>query len=243
VKAPFARPALLAHAVIGLVSSGPLAAQTIEGRVLDDRDDRPVATALVRLVDEAGASSGVTIADSLGLYRIEVPMPGVYRLEAERIGFDPFETPPLEVANEDGVYPVDLLMRRSPLPIGGFEVTTEQIDRRLRSMTGLDPRGMRWDPFRRADLVNHAERGHDLTALMRWSNLAGVEVFEYTDGPCYLVRRYGCLMVYLNGMELTSETVDMVPLDMLETVVVLSPNESIVYGRGAVLLYTEAWIR
>jgi carboxypeptidase family protein len=243
VSVQYVRKTLLSTVVVGLMTSGALAAQTIEGRVLDDRDDRPVATAFVRLVDEAGESSGVTIADSLGFYRIEAPTPGVYRLEAERIGFDPFETPPLEVSNEDGVYPVDLLMRRSPLPIGGFEVTTEQIDKRLRTMTGLDPRGMRWDPFRRTDLVNHAERGHDLTAMMRWSNLGGVEVFEYTDGPCYLVRRYGCMKVYLNGMELTSETVDMVPLDMLETVVVLSPNESIIYGRGAVLLYTEAWIR
>jgi len=218
-------------------------AQTIEGRVLDDQDDRPIPTALVRLVDEAGAPLSIAAADSLGFYRITVPTPGVFRLEAERIGYDPFETPPLEVRNDAGVYPVDLLMRRAPLPIVGLAVSAEQVDRRVRSMTGIDPRSLRWDPFRRDDLVNHVERAHDLTAMMRWSNLGGVEVFDYLDGPCYLIRRSGCMAVYLNGFELTPESVDMVPLDMLETVVVLSPAESILYPRGAVLMYTEAWIR
>ena len=42
---------------------------------------------------------------------------------------------------------------------------------------------------------------------------------------------------------------DLVPVGVaqevvrVETVVVLSPTESIMYPRGAVLLYTEAWIR
>jgi hypothetical protein len=130
------------------------------------------------------------------------------------------------------------------VPIAGLEITTEQLDRQLRLLTGIAPRSLRWDPIRREDLVEHVERAHDLTALMRWGNYAGIEVQEPRVGePCYLVRRYGCLDVYLDGFLLTPETYALVPLDMLETVVVMSPNESIVYPRGAVLMYTLAWLR
>lgn len=109
----------LANAVLG--GGPPLAAQTIQGRVLDDQDDRPIVTALVRLVDAQGEQKGVSAADSSGFFRIVAPGPGVYRLQAERLGYDGFETPLLETQNPEGVYPIDLLMHRAPIPILGLE--------------------------------------------------------------------------------------------------------------------------
>lgn len=219
-------------------------AQVVRGRVLDDADDRPVATAVVRLVDPTGESLAVTVADSAGRYSMTVPEPGVYRLEAERIGYEPFETPLLETGDETRTYALDLLLRRSPVPIAGLEITTEQVDRQLRLMIGLSARSLRWSPVRPAELRDHAERDHDLTDLIRWENRAGLEVFETREGPCYSLRRYGCLTVYLNGLPLTRPLVDTVPLDMLHTVVIVAPSDgSPVYPAGAVLLYTEAWLR
>ena len=238
--------ALALVAAVALASSAPLAAQTLEGRVMDEADDRPVATALVRLVDEAGDQRAISVADSSGHYRILAPEPGVYRLEAVRIGYDDFETPLLEAGEADGVYPLDLLMRRSPVPIVGVEITVEQLERRMRLMTGISLRALRWDPIRRADLLDHIERAHDLTAVMRWSNYPGIEVrapLTALEGPCYLIRRSGCLPIYLNGSPLYRQQADLVPLEMLEAVVVVSPNETIRYPDGAVLLYTPAWIR
>lgn len=203
----------------------------------------PVATALVRLLDETGEVRSASAADSLGAFVIRAHGPGTFRLEVERIGYELLVTPLLDAPNADGVYPLELLLERSPIPIRGLEVTTDMVDVRLRSMTGMDPRSLRWDPIYREGLMSHLDRAHDLTDLMRWSNFAGIEIFERRDGPCYLMRRYGCLPVFLNGFKLIPELFDTVPLDMLETVAVLTPTESVLYPSGAILLYTEAWIR
>lgn len=211
--------------------------------MLDDGDDRPIPTALVRLVDEAGDEQAIAAADSSGAYRLVAPRPGVYRVIAERIGYDDFQTPLLETQNSDGVYPVDLLMRRSPVPIRGFEVSTEQADREIRLMIGISPRALRVEPIRYPEIQEHAERAHDLSDMMRWGNTAGLIVLETTEGPCYQVRARGCLPVYLNGFRMNPELFPVIPLDMLYTVVVLYPKESITYPGGAVLLYTEAWLR
>lgn len=235
----------LALAALGLFGSPghTVSAQTIQGRILELSSQRPVPTALVRLLDDSGEIRSVSAADSVGAFRIAAPAPGTFRLEVERIGYETLMTPLLDAPNPEGVYPVELLLERSPVPIAGLEVTAEMVDGRLQSMTGRDPRSLRWQPFYREALVSHVERAHDLTDLMRWSNLAGIEVFEYRDGPCYLMRRYGCLPVFLNGVELIPEIFDNLPLDMLETVAVLSPTESVLYPDGGILLYTDAWIR
>ncbi|MDX1647288.1 MAG: hypothetical protein R3304_09090 [Longimicrobiales bacterium] len=87
------------------------------------------------------------------------------------------------------------------------------------------------------------ERAHDLTAVVRWGNYPGIEVRESRDGPCYFVRRYGCLPVYLDGFALTRGAFDLVPLDMLHTIFLVGPCESIAYPRGAGLAYTYGWLR
>ncbi len=219
-------------------------AQTIQGRVVERGSEEGIPSTLVRLVSDAGEDHSITAADSSGFYELRAPQPGTFRIVAERIGFDDFETPLLSVENPDGVYPVDLLMDRSPVPIRGLEVTAEQVDQRLKSMTGIDPTSMRWRPLTRQDLIGHAERAHDLTSLMRWRSFAAIEVIVYDDGPCYLMRRYRlCLPVYLNGFRLSADLYDIVPLDMLQAAVVISPTESTIYPEGGVLLFTDGWIR
>lgn len=222
---------------------GSLLAQTVEGRVLDEEDERPVPTALVRLVDEGGQARAVTAADSTGRYRVQAPGPGIYRLQAERIGYEGMETPLLEMQRADQTYPVDLMVRRSPVPIRGLEVTNREVDRRLRLLIGISPGSLRWDPIRDGALRRHVEQAHDLTDVVRWGNYAGIEVRRSRDGPCYLVRRFGCMGVYLDGFRLTPGATELVSLDMLHTILVLGPHESLQYPSGAVLMYTRSWAR
>jgi len=223
-------------------------AQTFRGRVVDERDGRPVPTTLVRLVGEDGKQHAVSIADSSGVYRLRAPEPGVYRLEAARIGYENFVTPLLEVAQTGGVYPIDLLMRAAPLPLSGLTVetraATREADRQIRLITGLSPASMRHRPIRFPEIQSHLDQGHLLTDLLRWSNTVGLLVSNRIDGPCYSLRGRGCLPVYLNGMPIERDFVDGVPLDMLYTIVVVTPTDgSMAYPSGAVLLYTEAWLR
>ena len=228
--------------------ASPLSAQTFQGRVLDDQDERAIPTALIRLVDRAGEQHAVSIADSSGAYRLVAPKPGVYRLEAARLGFENFETPLLEAAQAGGVYPVDLLLRRAPVGIPGLTVeagvSSERADRQLRLMLGVSLRSLRYEPIRFDEIQDHIGKGRDLEGLMRWSQTVGLIVHFTTDGPCFSLRARGCLPVYLNGLHLNRDFMADVPLDMLHTIVVVTPTDgSLVYPSGAVLLYTEAWLR
>jgi len=238
--------ALVAASALATV---PLHAQTLQGRVVDDRDERPVPTALVRLVDEEGDQRAVSIADSAGFYRLDAPEPGVYRVEAARLGFENFETPLLEVTAPDGVYAVDLLMRAEPVDLPGFTVMTSRIpveesDQQIRLMLGASLLSLRYAPIRLEEIEDHIARGHSLEDLMRWTNTAGMIVRYTTDGPCFSLRGRGCLPVYLNGLLLNRDFMGDVPLDMLYTIVVVTPTDPVIpYAGGAILLYTEAWVR
>ena len=203
-----------------------------------------MAEALIRLVDDRGDDRAVSLADSVGRYRIEAPRPGEYRLVAERIGYDAFETPLLEASAADGRYAIDLLMRRSPVPIRGIEVSVEQAERQIRLMVGMSPRSLRVAPLHREQILDYAERGYDLEDVMRWQSVPGLVVRRTDEGwPCFQVRGRGCLPVYLNSFRLTSDFIDATPVDLASSIVILMPKESILYPGGAVLLYTEAWIR
>ncbi len=224
----------------------PALAQVFEGRVLDDGDGRPVATALVRLLTPDLEPVALTVADALGRYRIEVPGPGRYHLAAERIGFDPVTSHLLEVNDPDGTYAIDVGMRAVPLPLSGFVVTAErfaEIERGITHQIGISPTALRVPPLMRPDIDAHLEKAHALSDVVRWSGVPSVIVKETTEGPCFQWRTRHCIEVYLNGFHIDAGFIDTVPLDMVETIVFVLPNESIVYEAGAVLLYTEGWIR
>lgn len=237
--------------VVILSSWAPLTAagQVFQGRVTGASAEEPVATALVRLVDVEGGQLAISIADSAGFYRVEVPGPGTYRLEAERIGYQPVETPLLEAINPDGVFDIDLVMTPAPVELRGFSVMTnrladEEADHTVRMIIGLHPNSLRFRPISFLQLQDHLARAHTLIDVMRWEFGAGIIVYETRDGPCFEYRGRSCLPVYLNGLAINRDFVQGVPLDMVFRIQVVTPTDgSVVYPGGAVLLFTEAWLR
>jgi Carboxypeptidase regulatory-like domain len=245
-QAHLIRVAGFALALAGFLLSGgprPLAAQTFQGRVLEEGSDRAVATALVRLIDQDGVDRGISVADSTGFYRVEAPEPGVYRLEADRIGYDGFTTPRLEALRVDGVYPIDLVLRKAPIPIRGLTVSTDRAFKQMQLMIGMHPSSLRRAPIGPVDIQDNLDKGHDLADLLRWSNTPSLLVFRTADGPCFTLRGGGCLPVYFNGVRYQQRVLDVVPLDMIYSVVVLYRGETLTYPNGAVLLFSEAWLR
>lgn len=223
-------------------------AQVLRGRVLEEETGVPVRTALIRLLSSDDEPVVMSIADSAGYYRVEAPAPGVYRLSVSRLGYHTVQSPLLDASLADGEYPIDLVMQPAPVELPGFTVETNRVPpevlaRRVQLMTGLHPESLRVRPIPYEELLSHAERGHDLEGLMRWTNAVGIITKQTTDGPCFQVRNRSCLPVYLDGTHFSPELIPLVPLDMLETVIILYPLESIAYDAGAVLMYTEGWIR
>lgn len=239
----------VAAALTGLLAV-PLsvAGQTFQGRVVDEEGGAPVAAALIRLVDEAEGRHAVAISDENGRYRLEAPGPGIYRLEAARLGYRNFASPLLEASGSGATYPLDLLMARAPIELPGFRVEARRVsdaeaDRQIRLMTGLHPSSLRYRPIGYEEIQDHLAKAHTLVDVMRW-DVPGLVVSRTSQGPCFSLRGRGCLPVFLNGLPLHRDFVEAAPLEMTHRIVILSPTDgSAVYSGGAVLLYTEAWLR
>lgn len=230
-----------AAAVTALLPSALDAQAVVRGRIVDAQNDRPVADAVVQLLNPAGEPVRAAAADSLGRYLIPVPEPGRYRLRAEILGYQPQETSPFQVATDTVV--VDLRVTARPVPIEGVEVSADRVSRRLRQFLGMSPGQLRIRPIRDATIRSHAERGNDLTEVMASANVPNLQALRTREGPCYQFRGRGCLPVYLDGARLNRRSVPELPLEMLSTVVVLLPNESIPYPEGAVHLLTLGFMR
>jgi hypothetical protein len=237
---------LLGACAIQASAAEDAAAQVMQGSVIGANGEGPIATALVRLVDEDGEQVAITIADDRGRFRLEAPAPGSYRLQAERVGYRPAETPLLRATDPAGTFDVDLVMSVSPVEVEGVlvRVAEDQADRAVRRIIGVSPASLRFKPVRRASLESHVERAHTLGEVIRWEYAPALLVRETPDGPCFQYRTGSCLAVYLNGMRINRMLMPDVPLDMLYRVqVITSGDGSLAYPAGAVLLFTEAWLR
>ena len=171
--------------------------------------NEPVATTLVRLISEDGNLRGGSITDASGFYSIDVPGPGIYRLEGEMLGYENFLTPPLEVRNRESVHPVDLLLKRSPLLIESLIVSVE-----LPVPPSIDvgPNSFGYKPIQFEDIQDHIGWGRDLRDALRRPIPGRLLAFNTTESPCFSPRSSNCLPVPPNGMHLSPDF----PTDGLE---------------------------
>ncbi|MEQ9399321.1 MAG: carboxypeptidase-like regulatory domain-containing protein [Longimicrobiales bacterium] len=232
-------------ALLGAFVPAEVAGQTLQGRVLDQRDGRAVPQTLVRLLDGSGEQVSLTISDLTGRYRLEAPAPGRFVIEAERVGFRDYRSQEVELPRAGGTYEVDLLVVSEPIALRGLEVTglqREAVERRLRLLIGMSPSSIRHRPIMGAVVQEHVQKGHDLADLIRWQNLPSIHVRQTRDGPCFQFRTRSCLPTYLDGVRQRPELVSFLPLDLVMSIVILQPNESAQYEAGGVLLYTRSWL-
>ncbi|HEX8453724.1 MAG TPA: carboxypeptidase regulatory-like domain-containing protein [Longimicrobium sp.] len=93
---PIPFPRILALLAL-LLAARPLAAQTVQGELVDAAR-RPLGGAMVVLLDADGKVRGRVLTDEAGRFTLRAPGAGSYRLRAERIGFQATESPALALA-------------------------------------------------------------------------------------------------------------------------------------------------
>ena len=85
--APWMR-SIFAVLALSCVAHASAQAQAVRGKVVNQKDDRPVASAAVALVTQAGTVRRMTITDSEGDYSLSVPGAGIYSLRVDAAGFN-----------------------------------------------------------------------------------------------------------------------------------------------------------
>ena len=235
---------LLVPVLFAVAGASDAKAQVIQGRVTGP-DDRPVPDALVKLIGADGDQHAFFLTTGDGRYRLEVPAPGEYHIDAEALGWAPYRSTLFEMTGLTGVFPVDLIMTPEPIRIAGIDVSVERMERVAREVqliTGRDVAALRNPPIGIEELQDAWQRGWNVTDLLRRGGAAGVFVKEDPESVCIEFRR-GCLPVYLNGMRVPDEMVRELPVEMLEVVVVLTPGETIQYESGGIMLFTIHWLQ
>jgi hypothetical protein len=128
-----------------LTAAAPLVAQSIRGTVVDEGSKLPVASVLLRLIDDAGIEvpPGAR-SDSLGAFIVHAPRTGTWRVRATRIGFSPVTSEPVPLG-VGGLAVVRLRMTtvaQQLLPVQVVERRQLAADE-LMSTTGFDLRQSR----------------------------------------------------------------------------------------------------
>jgi hypothetical protein len=81
-----------------LAPLGTLSSQTVRGELIEETLEAPIEGAFVVLLDEAGEQVAAMLTNDVGRFVLHAPGPGSYRLNAERIGYESFASPALELA-------------------------------------------------------------------------------------------------------------------------------------------------
>lgn len=119
--------------------AAPLAAQRVEGRLLDAETAAPITGATVSLLQEDGTAVRSVLSDNAGAFTLEAPHPGVYRLRASRLGYRTGTSAPVDlVAN--AILPVQLRLSSRAVQVEPLTVTGVPRNERLESQGFYDRR-------------------------------------------------------------------------------------------------------
>jgi hypothetical protein len=254
---PATRPAVGGALVALLLAAPSLSAQTLVGRVLDETTEGPVGGAVLRLLSADGEEEALTLADSVGRFRLSPPEAGEYYLLAERIGYGPTRSPLLALST-DGTAPVELMMTPAPLGLAGFEVSVEERAADELRVLGLARAqlGNRW--IDRSD-IEAIPIKRDMGTVLEWQGIAGLRVVRPENlapgsadlGLCVSLQRARlgrgegtCALIVLNGVPVAGPQAILIDPETIESMAVLLPVEATTQwgtlaGRGVVMIWTR----
>jgi hypothetical protein len=123
------RSARLIILIAALAAAVPAAAQVVTGELVERGSGAPIGGAFVFLIAPDGERLAGTMTRGDGRFRLQPPLPGEYRLRAERIGYATSESPPLAVrVGETVAYRFEVEVQ--PFPLAAIRV--EGADRQCR---------------------------------------------------------------------------------------------------------------
>jgi hypothetical protein len=130
----FAAPSVILTGLL-LTDLAPLAAQSVQGRVVATGGETALGGALVQLLDSTGTVVGRAASSPSGGFSITAPAAGTYRLVVRQIGQEAWNSGPLELA---AGATIPLTIRLAPRPYTLPEITVTARRRRCDVRIGDD---------------------------------------------------------------------------------------------------------
>jgi hypothetical protein len=198
--------------LIATISPSVIAAQSIQGRLLEQGSGRPLPSAVIMLVSGANAAPGAsTKSDSAGRFLLRVPAGGIYRVRVEDPGYRTAVTPEVEVGPGDQLG-ITLHLLPDTLQLRPMQVTAASRPA-TRSVSGFTERAKRraGGAFITRDQI---DKRHPMTVSDLLATVPGLQVV--TDPLRFgadVRTTEGCRpQVYLDGVRypLRGETIDQI---------------------------------
>ena len=106
----------------------PLAAQAVQGRVLEVETDEPVVSAVVQLLrgDEGDHVVARSVTDEQGHFRLRAPASGTYRLRSLRIGYQAVITPPFDLLGGEAPLEVEVRLSAVTVELAPLTIVSER---------------------------------------------------------------------------------------------------------------------
>jgi hypothetical protein len=193
---------------VSTLATTALAAQSIEGHLLDGVTREPVPEGIVSLLAEDGRVLNRVEADSVGFFSVVAPGTGSYYLRAERIGYAT-KTDGVFDLGPDGRLEVEFYVLNRPVELDGFEVTAERTDwietratRRLRAQGFFDRQKMGFGYFTTPEDIEKRPpmRSRDLFRIIPGMAVGNVGR-PGTDGIVTMSCGRGGFAAYVNGIQ------------------------------------------
>lgn len=122
----------VAYAIVLLavgVTQG-VTAQRLQGHLLDLDSNEPISSGIVTLLTQDGQRIATAVTDDAGSWLLDVPAPGLYFVEAKRLGYQPWIDGPLEVEpGGDATFVYHL--RQLAVPLDPLEISAAATERYL----------------------------------------------------------------------------------------------------------------
>jgi hypothetical protein len=164
--APRPRILLVVPLLLSLTTASDAISQAlVMGQVVDGATAEPLRGVFVTVWDTAGNQVRGVLTDEGGRFQLQAPLPGTYSLQADRIGFDPVMSPPLELGPTPLSYHFELTSR--PIVLTGVVADVDQRQCRVRPEEGSRLQAI-WEQVRMAlDVAAWTERTGYLAAEQR----------------------------------------------------------------------------
>jgi hypothetical protein len=98
-----------------------LSAQSVRGFLMEEESGRPIAGALVLLLDTAGKRQGAALTDATGSFLLTAPAPARYTVRAERVGHASAISPTLDLRGGQ-IQELRLAAPTQPVALEGISV-------------------------------------------------------------------------------------------------------------------------
>lgn len=158
-----------------LLLASPLAAQIVEGKVLDRATGQPVDEAMVEILRSNGRAASRTRTDAQGNFIVTVMEAGEYRIRASRVGYQTSTSLPLDVELRQTVR-ADMQISRSEVVLDPLIVTARSTPPRSRTLDREDFYARERRGFGRFITSHEISRMSTTATTSIFSTVAGVRV-------------------------------------------------------------------